>query len=557
MKLYYFLLFAFCIFSLTATAQTGNTGAAKQTPQQSGQNNGNAAPNNTTPPVTIVSTPTAPVIGISLDLNNFSGNPLPFDIPFKIAGGGGQNEKITVADLISVDCYYIAQKGAPPPNPLPKTSKERDEAFKAAHWTHLQTWINKGTSNLYWFDVPPLEPNTDYTFSFFYDRMLTPTEKTALVSFAQPLILPELKTMSTGGTFQFDAAGISKITADLIKKMNTHLLAAALHIDQQNVDPANYQKLFKAISTIAFANDIARNDRDNAQKEIETLRHIYDLVSSFIDDYQKNGSDANRQNNLKQLQATKNTIAAVYNLPTSDQAIDPLQSKPFTDACNAVDAAINGVTLNSPDFTLLRRRVTENADDLADAITQYGLDLKKAASVSSDQLGTFIDAVSTALYNELTISDTNVNGDFVTRTSSYVCADLGIALMPGIDKVAPYVGTNIYFRPINTNAHLKWSDEGQFGKRVSLVIGVSVASIARANVRSDLFGNTFNIMTGLGVRLNDWIRISGGALWYSKLDPNPLNTNQQIARTGFVSISFDLRIKTALNNLFTPTQTTQ
>jgi hypothetical protein len=65
-------------------------------------------------------------------------------------------------------------------------------------------------------------------------------------------------------------------------------------------------------------------------------------------------------------------------------------------------------------------------------------------------------------------------------------------------------------------------------------------------------GNSFNLITGAGFRITDWVRISGGALWYSKFDANPLNTTQKIGATTFISISFDLRIKTALNNLFAP-----
>jgi len=88
------------------------------------------------------------------------------------------------------------------------------------------------------------------------------------------------------------------------------------------------------------------------------------------------------------------------------------------------------------------------------------------------------------------------------------------------------------------------------GKRFSLVMGVSFASVARPYVRTDLLGSSFNLMTGAGFRLNGWVHLSGGFLWYSKLDPNPLNTNTSIAKTPFISLSFDLRIKTAINTLF-------
>ena len=110
-----------------------------------------------------------------------------------------------------------------------------------------------------------------------------------------------------------------------------------------------------------------------------------------------------------------------------------------------------------------------------------------------------------------------------------------------LDIGAVYVGTNIYFRPINTDAPL--SEAGGIGRRLALTVGVTVSSIGDKNdrTRSDLFWNQ-SLVLGAGYRLTSSIRAGAGALVFLESDPNPLITERDVATTWYVSFSFDVDV---------------
>lgn len=131
--------------------------------------------------------------------------------------------------------------------------------------------------------------------------------------------------------------------------------------------------------------------------------------------------------------------------------------------------------------------------------------------------------------------------DGKTTGNSYVSADAGMLYAPDIETAALYIGSNIYFRPVNKRAPL--SEKGSFLRRAAVTIGFTVTSIADEDqqTRSDMFGHQ-SLVLGAGVRLTQAIRAGGGVLIFKENNPNPLITKSSTVTTPYVSFSFDLDV---------------
>jgi len=143
-------------------------------------------------------------------------------------------------------------------------------------------------------------------------------------------------------------------------------------------------------------------------------------------------------------------------------------------------------------------------------------------------------------------------GDFSTRHSWYLSADLGLGVAPVINEVFPYAGMNIYFRPVNKAAPLQefGSFAKSFTRRASLLVGVTVAAnLAKAGEREALIGSNQTLLAGGGVRVTDSIRVAGGVLLFRALDPNPLIDHTKLQVTPFFSVSVDWDVKGTFSGL--------
>ena len=141
--------------------------------------------------------------------------------------------------------------------------------------------------------------------------------------------------------------------------------------------------------------------------------------------------------------------------------------------------------------------------------------------------------------NERFVDGTTTTADGRTAQKNYVSADAGLLYAGDIGIGALYVGSNIYFRPVNKDAPL--SEVSSIGRRLALTVGITVSSVADENnrTRSDLFWNQ-SLVLGAGYRLTSSIRGGGGALVFREADPNPLITRKSAAVTWYMSFSFDL-----------------
>jgi hypothetical protein len=144
----------------------------------------------------------------------------------------------------------------------------------------------------------------------------------------------------------------------------------------------------------------------------------------------------------------------------------------------------------------------------------------------------------------------STTGSFETQSNNYISADTGVACAPQLSSCSTYVGTNIYFRPVNKAAPL--SQFGGFFKtldrRVSATIGLTVNGIGDDKTREDLFG-TQSLVVGLGVRVTNSVRLTAGSIVFKSLSPNPLNTDKKLTTTYFFSLSFDIDVVPTLKGI--------
>jgi hypothetical protein len=146
----------------------------------------------------------------------------------------------------------------------------------------------------------------------------------------------------------------------------------------------------------------------------------------------------------------------------------------------------------------------------------------------------------------------STTGNISTEQNNYVSADTGLAYAPEIDEFPTYVGTNIYFRPVNKAAPLDqfgpFFSRASLGRRVSVTIGLTAKGIGDDKTRKDLF-NTQTLVLGLGARMTNSIRLTAGSLVFLETDPNPLVDDDTVAVTPFVSLSFDIDVVPTLQGI--------
>jgi hypothetical protein len=137
--------------------------------------------------------------------------------------------------------------------------------------------------------------------------------------------------------------------------------------------------------------------------------------------------------------------------------------------------------------------------------------------------------------------DADIVADGATTRNRYVSADAGLLYAIDLETAALYIGTNIYFRPVNKRAPL--SQRGSVSRRLALTVGFTVTSIGDENerTRADMFGRQ-SLVLGLGLRVTQSVRLGAGALVFKEKHPNPLITTTSAATTPYVSFSFDLDV---------------
>ena len=160
------------------------------------------------------------------------------------------------------------------------------------------------------------------------------------------------------------------------------------------------------------------------------------------------------------------------------------------------------------------------------------------------------------------LADATTLANFETNQKNYISMDAGMTWAPELDEVVPYVGTNVYFRPVNRNAPLSTLGNFRqtFWRRFALTFALTASSIADEGeggagagagtpTRDDLFASQ-SLLVGAGVRVTDAMRLGAGAIVFKHDDPSPLVDESELNSSYYLSLSFDADVAKMFSKMF-------
>jgi hypothetical protein len=151
----------------------------------------------------------------------------------------------------------------------------------------------------------------------------------------------------------------------------------------------------------------------------------------------------------------------------------------------------------------------------------------------------------------------NTTADFITRTSYYVSLDAGLAVIfyekAFSNEIQPYYGVNFHMGPINKQRTYKLFPKcntlKSLWKNTSFILGVTINSLNEGRRKNTL--KDASILTGVGLRIFEPVRLSYGGVWNKVESENPLNSKTKLKYYSYVSLSFDLDVGKYLKKVST------
>lgn len=154
-------------------------------------------------------------------------------------------------------------------------------------------------------------------------------------------------------------------------------------------------------------------------------------------------------------------------------------------------------------------------------------------------------------YSQILAGNSYLN--FETRNKLLLTPDFGI-VTPSLFKagkeleygIIPYVGFHINLMAVDKDISY-----GSYKKSplqyLSLMVGWSLVSMNKDSAYANFFEKS-SFLTGVGYRLNNVIRVTGGLQWLFKLGvDDSKNPTRKLKPVPYVGLSFDLNIKQYLN----------
>lgn len=140
--------------------------------------------------------------------------------------------------------------------------------------------------------------------------------------------------------------------------------------------------------------------------------------------------------------------------------------------------------------------------------------------------------------------------NFLTRSSYSIVPDFGVvnttAFANGKDneyKFMPYLGFHINFRPINKDLNFWSYRHNNIGQFLSAFVGWTMVKVGKDNQRLDFFENS-SLLTGLGIRVGNAVRIVGGKMWYFNIEGSQ---RRVFTNMSFIGVSLDFELEKLFN----------
>lgn len=163
------------------------------------------------------------------------------------------------------------------------------------------------------------------------------------------------------------------------------------------------------------------------------------------------------------------------------------------------------------------------------------------------------------------VKGSSVIATFDARTKLSISPDFGIVTTRIFDKKAnpypfiPYLGFHVNFRPLNRDIPFH-SYHHKLISYFSAFAGWSLVNISNGPTmtnKADSINGFFNsdkgtLMTGIGIRLGNFVRITTGGIYYFKFtekSSNPLTYERKLKAWPFLGLSLDIALKDLLNGI--------
>jgi hypothetical protein len=244
--------------------------------------------------------------------------------------------------------------------------------------------------------------------------------------------------------------------------------------------------------------------------------------------------------------------AGTLRLPTRESAITGTRAfdrtaYSFDSARAQLDKAMAAAMPGSEELKALNG-LARDLQATIDAALAYGVHYDRLRTVTNE-LMTFVELETRTV--TVTIGSSVLGAD-LTR-SVYVSLDAGIAYPWRLENMVFYAGTNIYLRPINKAAPLRY--KGTFLHRFALTIGITTTVQDKSRRAQDLRATPDNeetsnsLLLGAGFRVTPSIRVGGGVLVFKESDPNPLIEQSSVSTTPYVSFAADVDVARLFKSL--------
>lgn len=347
-----------------------------------------------------------------------------------------------------------------------------------------------------------------------------------------------------------DLTGAEKAALTLVvkndKEVRNIISKIAIKVQDVNDVMVNYDSFSLTQAEFnAVANRVVKKvDEDYRVRPIDPvtqLRQLADFATSL--------------NNLRQELENIPQNGIIPDNDNRDKIIESISS--YKDMLKATDwgnIALNDLLLTAKKDAIFNQllekgKLPDQAKNEKDAVE--GL-FKEAIKNRDAWLNSIADAtIADNTYKIVTLNAT-YRADFVKNAKLYITLDLGAAYVGNIDRILSYSGVNIYLRPVNKNIPLSnyntWGD--WFAVRTSFLVGITMNSIEKPNVRKGLIGNSALVL-GAGIRPVPFAKINAGCFVYYKYSNNPLITQDSYhtAISPFISLSIDLDAKSLFGGI--------
>lgn len=259
--------------------------------------------------------------------------------------------------------------------------------------------------------------------------------------------------------------------------------------------------------------------------------------------------------NLYMLTPDKYSNLLLGNISFDDENDDPSKTKDNSQRVANLTKSLSYLysLKRFTDFMIIRDNFVPVPNEL---ITLQSLtnDISQNLKITKAIIETRNKISNSILDSKIYLEPTTVSGssyiyNFETRSKLQITPDFGYVaygFANGFSGFTPYVGFHINFRYIDKDIPFNLYPNKNIWHRLSFMTGWTLVSVSENGKRSDFFTKS-SLLTGVGFRFTNAIRLTMGSMWFYRDDPNPIIEQKKLSTAFFTGLSIDLDIKKLLN----------